>query len=98
MTDQSNPHTLRLPADRRDTTASELASFIYVDLASAWGFADGIASFTLEALRLQYTAAGLQKEFVTVAHLRMGLRALSHLKKAIEAVEVMAENPPETMN
>ena len=77
--------------------ASANAPFIYFDHAPNFGLNDGIANITLEVVRFGPAAngVGVIADRVTVAHLRMGLRALSTLKSAIEGIEQLAQPVPE---
>jgi len=74
--------------------ASAQAPFIYFDGAPNFGFLNSVCNISLEALR--YTPVGdkVLTDRVVVAHLRMNLEALEHLKRAIAGIEQMIK-PPE---
>jgi hypothetical protein len=76
--------------------ASANAPFIYFDGAPTFGFTEGIANITLEALRYVHANGKLVSDKVIVAHLRMSPHGLLRLKGAIEGVALLAqpvENP-----
>lgn len=71
------------------------APFIQLDLAAAWGIADGVAAITLQARQLRISPDGLQAHLVDTGHLRASLPALLQLRDAINAVEKMARKQSE---
>ena len=92
--------------DERSKTASlplsqagsATAPFIFVDGAGTFGFNDGVANITLEAITHVSGDDSVITERRVVAHLRMGVKGLASLKKAIEAIELMAHSPRGSMN
>lgn len=84
--------TQHVPDAGAAAIASAHAPFLYFDVASVAGVnSGGVAHITLEALRhMSSNLTGTpQKDFVTVAHLRMDLNALRTLKQAIEHIETL---------
>jgi hypothetical protein len=76
--------------------ASANAPFIYFDGAPTFGFKEGIANITLEALRYVHANGKVISDKVIVAHLRMSLPGMLRLKSAIEGALLLAqpvENP-----
>ena len=73
--------------------ASAHAPFLYFEMASAFGYANGIIRITLEAARIM-PAPGNPEAAVTdriiIAHLRMNVPAALSLKSAIEGALLMA--------
>ena len=69
------------------------APFIYTDWVASHGCSGGVASFTLEAIRLMDVGDHLIKDRVVVAHLRMPLHTMRALKGAIQQVELMLKPP-----
>jgi hypothetical protein len=75
---------------------SAAAPFIYFDFPSTWGFNPGIGNITLEASRYHVQVDGsVARDRVVVAHLRMGLDAAIQLKKALDAILLLAAPTPE---
>jgi hypothetical protein len=75
--------------------ASAAAPFIYFDGVPNYGFRDGIATMTLEALRHSSVNGQILTDRIVVGHVRISLRALHSLKMAIQAIELMISPPPE---
>jgi hypothetical protein len=71
--------------------ASANAPFIYFDGAPTFGFNEGVANITLEALRYSHAQGKIVSDKVIVAHLRMGLPAMLRLKGAIEGALLLAQ-------
>ena len=71
------------------TGSSAVAPFVCFDFATAWGLHDGVATVTLEALRIFNTSGGVEKNFVITAHLKMGMEALAQLRSALDAIELL---------
>lgn len=76
------------------SAASDLAPFIFFDVASTWGICSGVAAISLDVRRLTNTPSGVRRDFVTVAHLRMSIEALLQLRDAIDAIELLARAAP----
>lgn len=72
------------------------APFVYTDWVGPYGHNAGIASFTLEAIRLMEVDGSLVRDRVVVAHLRMPLHTLAALKESIQKVEDMLKPPAGT--
>jgi len=72
------------------------APFIYTDWVGAHGHNGGVASITLEAIRLMGVNGELVSDRVVVAHLRMPLHTLAALKDSIEKIEAMLKPPTGT--
>lgn len=70
--------------------ASAAAPFIYYDVASTYGFANGIANITLEASRALSIDGKIVTDRVIVAHLRMSLQAALGLRAALNGIELLA--------
>lgn len=66
------------------------APFIYFDAAPTFGFDGAVANITLEAITHISTDDGIATERRVVAHLRMSVKALASVKKAIETIELIA--------
>ena len=82
----------KIPAPPLSQIGSANAPFIYFEGAPTYGFDGTIGNITLEAITHIATDDHIQTERRVVAHLRMGAKGLASLKKAIEAIELMA-NP-----
>jgi len=79
-----------------NATASGLAPFVYFDVATIAGMnSGGVAHVTLEAIRhmASTTTNSPVKDFVVVAHLRMGIDAVRSLRKALQSIEELAVPP-----
>jgi hypothetical protein len=74
--------------------ASSHAPFIFFDNAPTYGFRDGVANITLEALRFSGVGDQVLVDRVVVAHLRMSYPALQYLKAAINGIELIAAPAP----
>ena len=74
---------------------SAIAPFICFDGAPNFKFSGGVANITLEALTYTSVDNKIVTERVVVAHLRMSGQAMTHLKKAIEGIELLANPVPE---
>ena len=98
MTDKANKAAVEfVPSVEGEVSAigSADAPFIYFDLVPNYGFNRGVAKVTLEALRMHSNPAGVKQDRVVVAHLRMGIDAAVDLKRALDAVILMATPTPE---
>jgi hypothetical protein len=71
--------------------ASANAPFIYFDGAPTFGFNEGIANVTLEALRYIHANGKIVGDKVIVAHLRMSVPGMMRLKAAIEGALLLAQ-------
>ncbi|MBV8157033.1 MAG: hypothetical protein JO278_05215 [Dyella sp.] len=96
MADQPNvsPPVTQLTDIPLSLEASAHAPFIYFEVASAYGFFNGVVRITLEAARVSPSGEGLVKtDRVTVAHLRMSIPAAAALKAAIDGALLLASPP-----
>jgi hypothetical protein len=89
-------------ADETDTQSPILsisdlgAPVIYFDNAPTFGFNNGIANVTLDAVRfLTEGAKGVIVDRIVVAHLRMSISAAMHLRGALDGVILAAIPKPE---
>lgn len=84
-----------LPSQEGEVSAlaSAGAPFIYFDGHLTSGVRNGIANITLVTTR--FTAAGgeVAQDLVITAHLRTTMAGLADLKRAIEAIELLATPP-----
>jgi hypothetical protein len=71
--------------------SSAMAPIIYFDAAPNFGFNNGVASLTLEAVVYVNVADQIRAERRVVAHLRMPPEAFANLKSAINGLELAAE-------
>jgi hypothetical protein len=69
------------------------APFVYTDWIGPYGHNAGIASFTLEAIRMMEVGGNEVHDRVVVVHLRMPLHTMAALKDAIGKVEAMLKPP-----
>lgn len=69
-----------------------VAPFVFFDLATVYGFNDGVVAVTVEAVRHTVGPDGNSKahDCVVVGHLRMSLSACQSLRRALESAEIMA--------
>lgn len=68
-----------------------VAPFVFCDLATVYGFCDGVVCVTLEAVRHTVGAGGNKvHDAVVVGHLRMGLAASQSLRAALASAELLA--------
>lgn len=68
-----------------------VAPFVFCDLATVYGYCDGIVCVTLEAVRHTVGANGNRvHDSVVVGHLRMGLAASQSLRAALASAELLA--------
>ena len=74
---------------------SAIAPFIYFDGAPNFGFNDGVANITLEAIIHTSVNGVIITERQTVAHLRMSSQGMARLKSAISGVELLANPAPQ---
>lgn len=80
------------PADMCvDEIASANAPLLYFDGVPSFGLNGGVANLTLEAVVFSATDGAVTPRRVTIAHLRATLAGLSHLKAAIEGMELLAQ-------
>jgi len=71
--------------------SSAMAPIIYFDAAPNFGFNNGVASLTLEAVVYVNVGDQIRAERRVVAHLRMTPGAFANLKSAINGLELAAE-------
>ncbi len=71
-------------------SGSASAPFIYFDVASTYGFSNGIANITLEASRALSIEGRIVTDRVVVAHLRMSVPAAMGLRAALNGIELLA--------
>jgi hypothetical protein len=71
--------------------ASANAPFIYFDGTPTFGFNEGIANITLEALRYVHANGKVVSDKVIVAHLRTSVSGMMPLKAAIEGVVLLTQ-------
>lgn len=92
------PQIEAVPSRQGDTSAiaSANAPFLYFDGARNYGFRDGIACITLEALRHNSVGDAVITDRVVVAHLRMSYAGFQTLKGAVNGIELMVAPPPES--
>lgn len=76
--------------DELSALGSANAPFLYFDIAATYGFNNGIANITLEAIRHLSVGGSVMQDRVVVAHMRMGPLALQSLKQAIAGIELLA--------
>jgi hypothetical protein len=74
---------------------SVIAPIIYFEGAPNFGFNEGIANITLEALVYTSVNGAIITERQTIAHLRTSAQGLARLKSAIEGIELLAKPAPE---
>jgi hypothetical protein len=74
---------------------SAIAPVIYFEGAPNFGFNEGVANITLEALVYASVNGAIITERQTVAHLRMSAQGMARLKSAIEGIELLANPAPE---
>jgi hypothetical protein len=77
------------------TIGSAVAPVIYFEGAPNFGFNEGVANITLEALVYSSVNGAIITERQTVAHLRMSAQGLARLKNAIAGIELLANPAPE---
>lgn len=79
-------------APKNFEAASGIAPMIYFDLVPNFGYHNGVANMTLEAILhvTDDTGKPVVKRAV-VAHLRMAAHGLANLKSAIEGIELLAK-------
>ncbi len=71
-------------------SGSASAPFVYFDVASTYGFSNGIANVTLEASRALSIDGRVVTDRVVVAHLRMSRQAALGLRAALNGIELLA--------
>jgi hypothetical protein len=87
MDDEKSREASALPLS---LLGSANAPILYFDGAPTFGFDGAIGNITLEAVVHISTEDRIATERRVVAHLRMGVKGLASLKKAIEVIELMA--------
>jgi hypothetical protein len=70
--------------------ASAHAPFLYFDIATNFGFNNGIVNVTLETVRYMSAGQKVTLDRVVVAHLRMSIPAASSLKAALDGALLLA--------
>lgn len=77
-----------------DEIASALAPIIFAEIAPTFGFRNGVGNVTLETVRHMTAADGNSSPSrVVVAHLRLPLPAIIHLKNAVDGMLLQAAPP-----
>jgi hypothetical protein len=85
-----------IPSQTADVpAASASAPFIYTDWIGAYGNNGGVATFTLEAVRILAVGDKMVRDRVVVAHLRMPIHTMMALKHSIDQLALML-TPPST--
>lgn len=70
--------------------ASAHAPFLYFDIATNFGFNNGIVNVTLETVRYMSAGQKVALDRVVVAHLRMSIPAVRSLKAAVDGALLLA--------
>ena len=77
------------------TIGSAVAPVIYFEGAPNFGFNEGVANITLEALVYTSINGAIITERQTVAHLRMSAQGMARLKSAVAGIELLTNPAPE---